>query len=139
MEWGAFSWWVLLIAAIVQMVGGMLWYGPIMGNAWMKAMGLDPNDKEKMAEMQKSAGPGYAASLVFAIIMGYVLDVLFAALGIHTLGAALLTVFALWLALTFANTSKAVLWGEMNKEVLLINSGFEVILFAAVAVAAVLL
>jgi len=138
MEWLEFSWWVLLGAAVAQMVGGMLWYGPIFGKAWLKAMGLDAGDKEKMAQMQKDAGPAYGASLIFSIIFGYVVDVLFSSLGISSLMSAVLVVLVLWLAFTIANTSKAVLWGEMNRDVLLINSGFEILLFIAVAVLAYL-
>jgi hypothetical protein len=139
MMWTEFSIWVLLIAAVIQMGGGMLWYGPVCGNAWLKAMGLDPTDKEKMAEMQRSAGPAYGASLVFSVIFGYVLDVLFNSIGVTSMLSAILLVWVLWFALTFANTTKAVLWGEMNRNVLLINSGFELLLFTGVAIAAYLL
>lgn len=136
MAWGEFSWWILVIAAVVQMAGGMLWYGPLFGRPWMKAMGIDPDDKEKMAEMQKSAGPGYAASLIFAIVFGYVVDVLLSSLAVGSVAAALVAVLGLWLAFTLANTSKAVLWGEMNRSVLIINSGFELVFLLLVTIAA---
>ena len=42
-------------------------------------MGYDPNDKAKLDEMQKSAGPSYAmslvASLLSAIVLGKILEV----------------------------------------------------------------
>lgn len=33
------NWLAVLVAAIVHMVVGSLWYGPIFGNVWMKAVG----------------------------------------------------------------------------------------------------
>ncbi len=139
MAWSDFSWWTLLVAAIVQMAGGMLWYGPIFGRAWMRVMNIDPDDKAKMEEMQKTAGPGYAASLIFAVVFGYVVDVLLASLPISSVYSALATVFGLWIAFTLANTSKAVFWGEMNPRVLVINSGFEVLFVGLVTVVAFIL
>ena len=136
MAWGEFSWWVIFIAAVLQMVGGMLWYGPLFGKPWMAAIGIDASDKEKIQAMQKTAGPGYAASLIFALIFGYVVDVLLASLAIANVASALVAVIGLWFAFTLANTFKAVVWGEMNKAVLLINSGFEIVFFSLVTIGA---
>ena len=36
-------------------------------------MGYDPNDKAKIAEMQKSAGPSYGMSLIASILSAFVL------------------------------------------------------------------
>ncbi len=33
------NWLAVIVAAIVNMVVGSLWYGPIFGNVWMKAVG----------------------------------------------------------------------------------------------------
>lgn len=139
MLWSAFSWWTLAVAAVVQMGGGILWYGPLFGRAWMQAMGIDPADKARMADMQKSAGPAYATTLLFAMVFGYVIDVLLASLDITAIGNAVLVTTVLWLSLTFANTSKAVMWGEMSRNVLIINSGFEWLFFTTVGIAACLL
>lgn len=139
MMWNAFSWWTLVVAAVVQMGGGMLWYGPLFGRAWMEAMGIDPQDKARMAEIQKTAGPAYGSSLVFALIFGYVIDILWASLNVTSVGSAVLISSVLWFSLTFANTSKAFMWGEMSRNVLVINSGFEWIFFIVVGIAACLL
>ena len=43
-------------AAIAAMVIGFLWYWPFLfAKPWLTAMGYDPNDKAKLAEMRKSA------------------------------------------------------------------------------------
>src|SRR5882724_9219485 len=66
--------WAVLVCAVATMVVGFGWYSPeLFANPWMKLMGYDPNDKAKIAEMQKSAGPSYALSMVASILTAFVL------------------------------------------------------------------
>jgi len=49
--------WAILASALATMVVGFVWYSPLLfARPWMVLMGYDPNDKAKIAEMQKSAG-----------------------------------------------------------------------------------
>jgi hypothetical protein len=42
----------ILVAAIATMPIGFLWYSPLLfANPWMREMGYDPNDKERIKEM----------------------------------------------------------------------------------------
>src|SRR5262249_6180315 len=55
------NWLAILVAAISIMILGFFWYSLLLfAKAWMREMGYDPNDKAKMEEMRKSAGPTYA-------------------------------------------------------------------------------
>src|SRR6266851_4251343 len=55
----------VLVAAISTMAVGFLWYSPLLfAKPWMREMGYDPNDKARMEEMKKSAGPAYGGSFV---------------------------------------------------------------------------
>ncbi len=66
--------WAVLVSALATMVAGFVWYSPaLFAKPWMVLMGYDPNDKAKIAEMQKSAGPSYAMSLVASILSAIVL------------------------------------------------------------------
>ena len=59
----------VLVAAISTMVVGFVWYSPILfAKPWMREMGYDPNDKNKVLEMQKSAGPAYFGSFVASLV-----------------------------------------------------------------------
>ena len=54
------NFWAVLVSAIATMVIGFLWYSPMLfANPWMRLMGIDPNDKAKLAELQKGAGKTY--------------------------------------------------------------------------------
>src|SRR5215471_7605371 len=67
--------WAVLGAAVATMVLGFLWYSPVLfANPWMKLMGYDPNDKAKIAEMQKGAGPAYGMSFIVSLLAAAVLS-----------------------------------------------------------------
>ena len=64
----------VLVCAVAAMVVGFVWYSPMLfARPWMRAMGLDPDDKARVAEMQKGAGPSYGVSFVSALITAFVL------------------------------------------------------------------
>jgi Protein of unknown function (DUF1761) len=59
------NFWAVLGSAAATMVIGFLWYSPFLfAKPWMLAMGYDPDDKARIAEMQKKAGPMYAISFL---------------------------------------------------------------------------
>ncbi|MBS3127003.1 DUF1761 domain-containing protein [Candidatus Woesearchaeota archaeon] len=61
----------VLVAAIVSMVLGALWYSPVLfGKQWMKLSNIDP---KKMPEMKKKAKTSYALNFVAVLVMAYVL------------------------------------------------------------------
>lgn len=47
------NWIAVLAATASNMVLGGLWYGPLLGKKWMKAMGMDPNMKMDAAAKKK--------------------------------------------------------------------------------------
>ena len=72
----------VLACAVAGMVAGFVWYSPMLfANPWIVLMGYDPNDKAKIAEMQKSAGPSYAMSFVASILTAFVLGKIIAVSG----------------------------------------------------------
>lgn len=66
----------VLVCAIVSMIVGSIWYGPLFGKAWMEIVGMDEsmmNDPVKKKEMQKRMMPVYALQFVISIIQIWVL------------------------------------------------------------------
>jgi hypothetical protein len=64
----------VLVSALATMVAGFVWYSPaLFAKPWTILMGYDPNDKAKMAELQKGAGPSYAMSLIASVLAAFVL------------------------------------------------------------------
>ena len=65
------NFYVLFLAALVPMVIGFVWYGPMFGNAWMKEMGFT---KESLAgtNMFKILIISYVFSLFIASFLIFV-------------------------------------------------------------------
>ena len=86
----------VLVAAMSTMVVGFLWYSPLLfAKPWMKEMGYDPNDKARMEEMKKSAGPAYGGSFLASLISAFIL-----ALFLHEMRVESLHI-GCWLGSTF--------------------------------------
>ena len=62
--------WPAIAAAVVSnIVIGFLWYGPLLGKAWMKEMGLSPDHKPDQAAVKRSM----IIMIVSAFLTAYVL------------------------------------------------------------------
>ncbi len=67
----------VLVAGIVPMVVGFLWYGPLFGKRWLELM------ETTAEEIQKNFNPWktHVASFVLALVTAYILAQLFAGMG----------------------------------------------------------
>lgn len=81
----------VLVAGLLSMVIGFVWYGPLFAKAWMKEVGL----KEK--DVQKGPGVGYALTLAGALIEAYVLAHFIDYTHADTLAEGMLTGLWLWI------------------------------------------
>jgi hypothetical protein len=130
MYFGYVNLWAVLVAAVATMVVGFLWYSPLLfAKPWMLAMGYDPDDKAKIAEMQKSAGKSYAisfvASLLSAFMLGKIID-------IATVDSALYGMkvgFGIWLAFVTTVQLTAKLFGNQSTKLYLINTGYQLVCY----------
>lgn len=73
----------VLVAAISSMVVGGIWYGPLFGKAYSKAMGFDSMSHEKKEEMKKGMSAMYFKQFVASFVTAWVL-----AIFIHKAGSA---------------------------------------------------
>ena len=68
------NWWAIIVAAIVNMVLGGLWYSPLlMAKPWMALMSLKPED---MKSQGAKATRGYIISAVVSLIIAGSLAIL---------------------------------------------------------------
>ena len=98
MHMHSLNWLAILVAAISTMVVGFLWYSPILfAKPWMREMGYDPNDKAKVQEMQKSAGPAYGGSFVASLVSAFTLALILQGLRGEDLHFGIMASFHIWL------------------------------------------
>ena len=124
--------WAVLVSAIATMVVGFLWYSPVLfANPWMKLMGYDPNDKEKIAEMQKSAAPSYFMSLIASILAAFVLGKLIAVAGYSTAVDGLKIGLVVWLGFVTTVQLTNALFTRQKNRLYMINTGYQLVCYLA--------
>jgi hypothetical protein len=124
--------WAVVVAALATMVIGFLWYSPVLfAKPWMLLMGYDPNDKEKIAEMQKSAGPSYAMSLVASVLAAFVLGKLIAVSGSVTAVDGLKIGLVVWLGFVTTVQFTNALFSRQRNRLYMINTGYQLVCYVA--------
>jgi len=91
------NWIAVLIGGVFNMVLGSLWYGPLFGKAWLKAIGKSQDEIESSATM-------YILPFVAGLIAAYILAAMIAGLRITVWwqGVAIGTI--LWLGIGATGT-----------------------------------
>jgi hypothetical protein len=124
--------WAVLVCALVTMVAGFLWYSPVLfANPWMVLMGYDPNDKARIAEMQKSAGPSYAMSLVASILAAIVLGKIIEVANVNSALNGMEIGLAIWLGIVTTVQLTNALFSRQPFKLYLINTGYQAVCYLA--------
>jgi len=124
--------WAVLVCAVATMVVGFVWYSPaLFANPWMKLMGYDPNDKAKIAEMQKSAGPSYALSMIASILTAFVLGKIIAVAGAANAVDGLKIGMVVWLGFVTTVQFTNALFSRQRNRLYLINTGYQLVCYLA--------
>jgi hypothetical protein len=124
--------WAVLVCGAATMVVGFLWYSPILfAKPWMVLMGYDPNDKAKIAEMQKSAGPSYGLSFVASLAAAFVLGKIIAISTVNSPVYGLKIGFAVWLGFVTTVQLTNALFSRQPNKLYLINTGYQLVCYLA--------
>jgi uncharacterized SAM-binding protein YcdF (DUF218 family) len=124
--------WAVLGAAAATMVIGFLWYSPFLfAKPWMVAMGYDPEDKAKAAEMQKSAGPLYGISFLASLLAAFILGKIIYNLTIDSPFYGMKVGFAVWLGFVMTVQLTDKLFGKRPMKLFLINTGYQLVCYLA--------
>jgi hypothetical protein len=122
--------WAVLACALATMVVGFLWYSPLLfANPWMKLMGYDPNDKAKIAEMQKSTGPSYAMSLIASLLSAAVLDKIILISTVHSPLHGIKVALAVWLGFVTTVQLTNALFSRQPARLYAINTGYQLVCY----------
>jgi hypothetical protein len=122
--------WSVLVAAVASMILGFLWYSPILfANPWMRLMGIDPNDKAKLAEMRKGAGKLYGLAFFANIVSAAVLAKIIAITTVDTIPYGMKIGFAVWLGFVTTVQLTGALFGKQPSKLYLINTGYQLVCY----------
>ena len=127
----------VLIAAVVSMALGFLWYGPyILGKQWMKERGFTA---ASMKEAQSEMGKWYAVSFVVLLVTAYVLSHVMVLsenyFGYPMLQTGLTTAFWMWLGFVMPVQLTATIFSEKRNLTLFgIDTGYQLVSLLAMGV-----
>ncbi len=107
------NYWAVLVAAVVQMVVGSLWFSPLcFAKQWMASLGMNMADMD--AAKNKGMAKTYLAAFVSSLVMAYVL----AHFAYYTLSTnvadGLQLGFWVWLGFAATVLFGAVLWEKKS-------------------------
>lgn len=130
MEIVTINYWAVATGAILSMILGAVWYGPLFGKKWMEIVGVNPQDEEARKKMQKSAGPLYGVQFILTLFQVLVLAHLVA--DIQTVGGLSRSLW-IWAAFIIPTMAGAVMWtnepGKLKWSRFLIQGGYQLVLF----------
>lgn len=102
------SYFVIVVAALVPMILGMIWYGPLFGKKWMVLKNISA---ENIESAQRGMWRAYLASFLANFIMAFVLSLLVLNLELQDMiRESLLLGFLLWLGISFSTRFANYLW-----------------------------
>lgn len=120
----------ILVAAVVSMVVGGIWYGPLFGKKWMEINHATPLDVEARKKMQKEAAPFYAIQFILSILQVYILAHFVQA---WEDGSGIGTAVWIWLGFVMPTIAACAMWNNKPNKVklaaFLIQSGYFLVVF----------
>jgi hypothetical protein len=125
------NFWAVLVAAIIEMAIGALWYSPVLfGKPWLRAMGKQPGDP-----MGGKAGVGYVASLIAALVTAYILAhfVIYAGSynGVYSAAGGALAGFWAWLGFVITTAISSTIFESRPWSLYLMNVSYYLVSFVA--------
>jgi len=139
MHMHSLNWLAILVAAVVTMILGFLWYSPLLfAKAWTREMGYDINDKAKMDEMRESAGPAYAGSFVASLISAFTLALILHGMRAESLHFGIMASFHIWLGFVATVQFTGALFAKQSMKLFAINTGYQLVCFLAMGAILVL-
>lgn len=123
------NWIAIIVATIINMILGFLWYGkPLFGKQWQQEQGWsDKEMKKKQSEMGSSS---YILMTIASILSAYVLSQVIALTGATTLGSG--AAAGLWVWFGFVTTTQIgkVLWDGKSWKLFSIETGYSFVSYA---------
>ncbi len=118
----------ILVAAIVDMVIGFVWYSPFLfGPMWMRLRGKEPARREDMQFPASKMILEFVCALVTAFVLALYLPI-FAAVSVT---AAIIFTLTIWVGFYVTTLLGEVVWEDKSFGLFLINGGLRLVTLIA--------
>ena len=130
MNMHSLNWLAILVGAISTMILGFLWYSPLLfAKAWTREMGYDLNDKAKMDEMRKSAGPAYAGSFVASLLSAFTLALILHGMRAESLHFGMMVSLHIWIGFVATVQFTGALFAKQSMKLFAINTSYQLVCY----------
>jgi hypothetical protein len=122
----------VLVAAIVSLALGNLWFGPLFGRTWARAAGVklpEETTPEDRKGMGKSVLLNFIGTIVMAFVVGWVFIFGSAFTGTGGIPGAIVSGFYLWIGIAAPILLGAVLWEKKPWKWWFIMIGYYLVAF----------
>ncbi len=130
METLSINYFAILVGAVLAMMIGALWYGPLFGKKWLEIIGATSVDLEARKQMQKEAMPLYLVQFVLTLFQVLVLAHLIAD---TTRVGGLERSLWIWGAFVIPTLAGAAMWTNEQSKIkwarFLIQGGYQLTIF----------
>ncbi len=109
----------VVVAAVLNMILGAIWYSPgVYGNTWMALVG------KRAEDMRSGAGRGYAGSFIAALILAYVLASVISMAQAQSILQGARVGFWVWIGFVATTSAGDFLFAGRPVKLYLINTGY---------------
>lgn len=130
------NYFAVIASALMAMVLGFLWFGPLFGKQWIASMGW--TDADIQAAKSKSMTRGYLIQAVGALLMAFVMahsmEFAMAYLGSTGVSAGLMGGFWNWVGFIAPVTLGYVIWDNKTWGYWFITAGYYLVLLCAMGI-----
>jgi hypothetical protein len=132
------NWQAVIAAVISSFVIGLLWYGPLLGNAWMKEMGMAADFKPAPAQLKRSMLLMGVSALLTALVLSCAIElsrpsVPDAADDIPDAIYGLTVALGAWIGFYIPLLLSGVAWENRSWRLFFINAGYHLAALSAAA------
>ncbi|EKD23769.1 MAG: hypothetical protein ACD_81C00185G0007 [uncultured bacterium] len=124
------NYWAVLVCAILSMVLGFIWYGPLFGKKWLEITGATKLDEIVRREMMKRANKLYVVQFILSLFQVWVLAYYIAG---WTDASGLINALWIWAAFIMPTVAGSAMWNNDSAKVswarFLIQAGYQLVLF----------
>jgi len=115
----------IVVAAILNMTIGFIWYGPAFGKTWLRLVGLRMENIDK-TQVPKAYGLAFLAALVMAYVLSAIVDLAQAT----TIVAGARTGFWVWLGFIVAGGAGRYLFPFKPLQLFMLDNTYQLVVLA---------
>lgn len=121
--------WAILAAVAAAITIGLLWYGPLFGNAWMKEMAMPADFKPEVSVLKRSLLLMLGGALITSVAMAYAIALcrtssVMAAAQLSNVMLGIVVACVAWLGFYVPMLLGAVAWESRSWRLFGINAGY---------------